>query len=86
MPFAILILRPFMAAIIDGASPIQVYFRLVLPLLSPAIVTVIVVAAVGIYNDFSGPLYVLPAAQNVTVQLTLYGMTSGPSKAKKRAA
>jgi raffinose/stachyose/melibiose transport system permease protein len=85
MPFAILVLRAFMAAIpreldeaaiIDGASPMQVFFRVILPLLRPAIITVIVVAAVGIYNDFSGPLYFLPGAQNVTVQLTLYSYIS----------
>lgn len=85
LPFAILVLRAFMAAIpreldeaaiIDGASPMQVYFRLILPLLRPAIITVIVVSSVGIYNDFSGPLYFLPGAQNVTVQLTLYSYIS----------
>lgn len=85
MPFATLVLRAFMAAIpreldeaaiIDGASPMQVFFRVILPLLRPAIITVIVVSSVGIYNDFSGPLYFLPGAQNVTVQLTLYSYIS----------
>jgi len=85
MPFAILIFRAFMAsipneideaAIIDGASPFQVFFSVVLPLLQPAIITVIVVSAVGIYNDFTGPLYFLPGSQNVTVQLTLYSFIS----------
>jgi len=42
-----------------------------LPLLRPAIITVIVVASVGIYNDFMFPLYFLPGALNVTTQLTL---------------
>lgn len=85
MPFAIITLRAFMAAIpreideaaiIDGASPMQIFFRIVLPLLRPAIITVIVVSSVGIYNDFSGPLYFLPGAQNVTVQLTMYSYIS----------
>lgn len=85
MPFAIIILRAFMAAIpreldeaaiMDGASPLQVYFRVILPLLRPAIITVIVVSSVGIYNDFSGPLYFLPGAENVTVQLTMYSYIS----------
>jgi raffinose/stachyose/melibiose transport system permease protein len=85
MPFATLIFRAFMAsipreideaAIIDGASPMQVFFRVVLPLLRPAIITVIVVSAVGIYNDFTSPLYFLPGAQNVTVQLTMYSYIS----------
>lgn len=85
MPFAILILRTFMAsipreideaAIIDGAAPMQVFFMVILPLLRPAIITVIVVTSVGIYNDFTSPLYFLPGAQNVTVQLTLYSYIS----------
>jgi len=85
MPFATLIFRAFMgsisneideAAIMDGASPFQVFFSIILPLLRPAIITVIVVSSVGIYNDFVGPLYFLPGSQNVTAQLTLYSFIS----------
>ena len=85
MPFATLIFRAFMAsipseldeaAIMDGASPLRVFFSIILPLLKPAIITVIVTSAVGIYNDFTGPLYFLPGAQNVTAQLTLYSFMS----------
>ena len=85
MPFATLIFRAFMAsipseideaAIMDGASPLRVFFSIILPLLQPAIVTVIVVSSVGIYNDFAGPLYFLPGSQNVTAQLTLYSFMS----------
>ena len=85
MPFATLIFRTFMAsipreidesAIIDGASPLRVFTAIILPLLQPAIITVIVTSSVGIYNDFVGPLYFLPGAQNVTAQLTLYSFIS----------
>lgn len=85
MPFAILVLRAFIAsipreideaAIMDGASPARVFFSIILPLLRPAIVTVIVVSAVGIYNDFASPLYFLPGAENVTAQLTLFSFIS----------
>jgi raffinose/stachyose/melibiose transport system permease protein len=85
MPFATLILRAFMAnipreldeaAIIDGASPLQVFFSIILPLLQPAIITVIVTSSVGIYNDFTGPLYFLPGNENVTAQLTLFSFIS----------
>lgn len=85
MPFATLIFRTFMAsipreldeaAIMDGASPLRVFFSIILPLLQPAIVTVIVVSAVAIYNDFVGPLYFLPGSQNVTAQLTLFSFMS----------
>ena len=85
MPFAILIFRAFMAsipseideaAIMDGASSLRVFFAIILPLLQPAIITVIVTSSVGIYNDFVGPLYFLPGSQNVTAQLTLYSFIS----------
>lgn len=85
LPFAILIFRAFMgaipreldeAAIIDGASPLRMFSSVILPLLWPAIVTVIVISAVTIYNDFTLPLYFLPGSENVTVQLTLYSFTS----------
>jgi len=85
MPFAILVFRAFMAsipreldeaAIIDGASPLQIFFSVILPLLWPAIVTVIVITAVTVYNDFTLPLYFLPGSENVTVQLTLYSFIS----------
>ena len=85
LPFATLILRAFMAsipreideaAIMDGASPMRVFFSIILPLLQPAIITVIVVSSVGIYNDFVGPLYFLPGSENVTAQLTLYSFIS----------
>jgi raffinose/stachyose/melibiose transport system permease protein len=85
MPFAILVLRAFMgtipreldeAAIIDGASPLRVFFFVILPLLRPAIVTVVVTSSVTIFNDFVGPLYFLPGAKNVTAPLTLFSFTS----------
>src|SRR5215216_6111 len=85
MPFATLIFRAFMAnipreldeaAIMDGASPGRVFFSIILPLLQPAIITVIVTSSVGIYNDFVGPLYFLPGSENVTAQLTLFSFIS----------
>jgi raffinose/stachyose/melibiose transport system permease protein len=85
MPFAILIFRAFMAsipreldeaAIMDGASPLRVFFSIILPLLQPAIVTVVVTSSVAIFNDFVGPLYFLPGAQNVTAPLTLFSFIS----------
>jgi raffinose/stachyose/melibiose transport system permease protein len=86
--FAILLFRAFVgtipreldeAAIIDGAGPLRLFFRVVLPLLRPVIVTVIVVQSVVIFNDFVNPLYFLP--DNPTVQLTLFNFktSSAPS-------
>jgi raffinose/stachyose/melibiose transport system permease protein len=85
MPFATLIFRTFVssipkdideAAIMDGASPLRIFFSVILPLLRPAMVTVIVISSVTIFNDFTGPLYFLPGSENVTAQMTLFSFIS----------
>lgn len=64
------------AAIMDGASPLRVFFQIMMPLMRPVVVTVIVVQSVAIFNDFTNPLYYLPGNDNVTVQLTLFNFQS----------
>lgn len=85
IPFCVLLFRAFVAsipreldeaAVVDGASPLRLFFSVILPLLKPVVITVIVVQAVAIFNDFTGPLYFLPGNENVTVQLTLYNFQS----------
>lgn len=83
--FTVLLFRSFIAtiprdldeaALIDGGTPLQIFFRVILPLLKPVTVTVIVVQAIAIFNDFTHPLYYLPGKDNVTVQITLYNFQS----------
>jgi raffinose/stachyose/melibiose transport system permease protein len=85
LAFSILLYRSFIstiprdldeAAIIDGAKPWQVFFKVILPLLKPVTVTLIVVQSIAIFNDFTNPLYYLPGKENVTVQLTLFNFQS----------
>ncbi|WP_062523024.1 carbohydrate ABC transporter permease [Demequina silvatica] len=85
MAFCILMFRAFVAtipreldeaAIMDGAGPIRLFFQVIFPLLRSVIVTVIVVQAVFVFNDFQNPLYFLPGDQGATVQLTLYNFQS----------
>jgi raffinose/stachyose/melibiose transport system permease protein len=64
------------AAILDGAGPMRLFFRVIFPLLKSVIVTVIVVQSVFVFNDFVYPLYFLPGDENATVQLTLYNFQS----------
>jgi raffinose/stachyose/melibiose transport system permease protein len=51
------------AALIDGAKPWQIFFRVILPLLKPVTVTNIVVQSIAIFNDFTNPLYYLPGGR-----------------------
>ena len=85
MPFAVIVFRAFVstipreideATIMDGASPMTLFFRVIFPLLRPAVITVIVVSAISVYNDFVNPLYFLPGNANATVQLTLFNFQS----------
>lgn len=43
------------SAIIDGASYPRVYWSIILPIMRPAIATVLVIKFIGIYNDFYIP-------------------------------
>lgn len=85
IPFCVLLFRAFMntvpkeldeAAIIDGAGPIRLFFRVILPLLRPVMVTVIVVQSLAIFNDFTYALYFLPGDENATVQLSLFNFSA----------
>jgi multiple sugar transport system permease protein len=67
-PFYIFLMRQFMlgiprelsdAARVDGASEIQAFWRVILPLTKPAIVVVAIFAAVGAWNEFLLPLLYL---------------------------
>ena len=81
LSFCVLLFRAFVAtipreldeaAILDGAGPLRLFFRVIFPLLRSVIVTAIVVQSVTVFNDFVNPLYFLPGDRNATVQLTLY--------------
>jgi raffinose/stachyose/melibiose transport system permease protein len=85
LPFTILLYKGFMAtlpkeldeaALIDGCGRMRLFFSIILPLLKPVSATVIVLTAVGVYNDFVNPLYFFPGAENATLQLTLYNFSS----------
>ena len=85
LSFSILLFRAFIAtipreldeaAIIDGAGPLRLFFRVIFPLLRSVAITVVVVQSVVVFNDFTNPLYFLPGEQNATVQLTLYNFQS----------
>ncbi|MGY5451894.1 carbohydrate ABC transporter permease [Agarivorans sp. MS3-6] len=64
------------AAKIEGASYFLIYWKIVLPLLKPAIATVIILRTIFIYNDFYFPLLYLPEKSQVTVSTALYKFTS----------
>ena len=60
------------SAIIDGANYFQIFFKIILPLLSPAIVTVLITKGVGVYNDFYTPFLYTPNGDLLTLSTTLF--------------
>jgi multiple sugar transport system permease protein len=64
------------AALIDGANRIQTFWRVVLPLSRPALVTLGLLAFLTNYNDFLWPVYVLFSPENQTLPAGLSTLQS----------
>ena len=60
------------AAIIDGASPLLMYFGIIFPLLKPVTITALMHCVMSIWNDFGFSLYLLNSAKRTTAVLTTY--------------
>ncbi|MDO5409619.1 MAG: carbohydrate ABC transporter permease [Lachnospiraceae bacterium] len=66
------------SAIMDGCTYFGVFFRILLPLLKPAIVTVMILKGVGVYNEYyTANLYLQNKNLYVTVATSLFKFT-GP--------
>jgi multiple sugar transport system permease protein len=64
------------AAMLDGASVLQVFTRVVLPLSRPALATLAVLAFLTNWNDFLWPVYVLFSPENQTLPAGLSTLQS----------
>jgi raffinose/stachyose/melibiose transport system permease protein len=78
IPLAVFILSEFMRTVsadlknagrIDGLSEYAIFFRLVLPLVRPAMATVAVFTMIPIWNDLWFPLILAPSEETKTVTL-----------------
>lgn len=81
MPFSIFLYTSFLrelprdyeeAAQIDGASPTRIFLSVVFPLLRPVTGTILVLDALGVWNDFFTPLLYLSGGGSKTAPLALY--------------
>jgi len=59
------------AATVDGCGPIQIYWRIILPLLLPALVTTAIFTFIWTWNDFFSQLLYLSDIAKYTVSLGL---------------
>lgn len=59
------------AAVIDGCNALQLLWHIIVPLLKPAIVSVVVFQFIWTMNDFMGPLVYLASVEKYPVSLAL---------------
>ena len=85
LPMTVVILRPFLkalpkeleeAALLDGASRIGFFWRILLPLSGPGMVTVGVLAFVASWNAYLLPLLVLSNPASQTLPLGVAGFST----------
>ncbi|BFV56407.1 carbohydrate ABC transporter permease [Kitasatospora sp. CMC57] len=60
------------AARLDGANSFTIYWRIILPMLKPAIATVVIVKGVTVYNDFFIPFLYMPSSNLGTISTSLF--------------
>lgn len=81
VPFSVLVFSRFVrgipreldeAASIDGAGPLRIFFRIILPLMHPAMASVAIFVSVWVWNDFVNPLILLGPAKGTTIMAGIY--------------
>ena len=60
------------AAMLDGANRWTIYWRVILPLLKPAIATVVIIRGIAIYNEFYIPFLYMPSQELGTISTSLF--------------
>ena len=82
-PFSVFLLRQFFMGIpqelsesarIDGASELQIMWRIIVPLARPGLAVVALFQFMGVWNDFTGPLIFLRDKFLFTISLGLRNM------------
>jgi arabinogalactan oligomer/maltooligosaccharide transport system permease protein len=65
------------AAYIDGASKVQLFFRIILPLSLPIITVIAVTSFMGPWMDYMLPRYLINQTEKRTLAIGLFDMISG---------
>jgi raffinose/stachyose/melibiose transport system permease protein len=88
MPLAIYMISNFIktipleldeAALIDGCSVYSIFYRIIIPLLKPVVVSVIILTAVPVWNDYQYSVYFLhkPQIRVITLAVASFFQQSG---------
>ena len=65
------------AAMIDGCTPLQTFFRIVMPILKPTCITVAILQAMWIWNDYLLPYLVLDMTKYKTIHIAVQYLRGG---------
>lgn len=90
-PFYIVLCKTFVesvpkeleeAAFIDGAGTLQIFFKIMLPVIKPIIATIAIFASVAQWNSFQDTLLLVTDPKLYTLQFTLYQYINQASSLK----
>ena len=65
------------AAMIDGCNPVQTYFQVVMPILRPTCISVAILEAMWIWNDYLLPSLVLDKTKYKTIPIAIQYLKGG---------
>jgi len=65
------------AAMIDGCNPLQTYFQVVMPILRPTCISVAILEAMWIWNDYLLPSLVLDTTKYKTIPIAIQYLKGG---------
>ena len=65
------------AAMIDGCTPIQTFFQVVFPIMKPTVITVAILQAMWIWNDYLLPYLVLDLKKYKTIPIVIQYLKGG---------
>ena len=81
IPFCVFTIRNFIssipieldeAAVMDGCGPLTLFFKIVVPLLKPTLVTCFILQFMGIWSDFLTPLYLSNSSRMYPMTMSVY--------------
>jgi raffinose/stachyose/melibiose transport system permease protein len=81
IPFGVFLIYGFLdtvpkeldeAAIMDGCGPLQLFFQIIIPMLTPVLVTAAILSFLGAWSNFIMPLYYLNNSANWPMTLSVY--------------
>ncbi len=85
LPFSVFVLTGFMkslpreldeAALMEGCGYARLFFRIIVPLIVSALVTVTIVVTTAVWDDFMGPFYLISDSRKWTIMLKIFSFMS----------